>query len=132
MRKFRRAGGPSATISAFTSGDSERIRDTCARRCGYAIGASAGSSLQCDALLEPRFGFLTGTYSYCQVFRGLLAACRLEMNCRFPESRRTVFSGFPVILFSFRFDRWIDCQCIQNHTTKLCTKKIGSKLTLGG
>jgi len=54
------------------------------------------------ALLEPRSGFLTR--SFCQVFRGLPAACRLEMNRPFPESRRTVFSGVLVILFSFRFE----------------------------
>jgi len=57
-----------------------------------------------DAPLEPRLGCLTGTCSFCQVFRRLLAACRLEMNCPFPESRRTILSSFLVILFSFRFE----------------------------
>jgi hypothetical protein len=43
--------------------------------------------------------------SFCQVFRGLRADCLLEMNRPFSESRKTVFSGFLIILFSFRFDR---------------------------
>ncbi len=47
----------------------------------------------------------TGTRSFCHVFRGMLAACCLEMNRPFPESRRTNLSGFLAILFSFRFDR---------------------------
>jgi hypothetical protein len=43
--------------------------------------------------------------SFCQVFLGLCADCLLEMNRPFPESRKIVFSGFLVILFSFRFER---------------------------